>query len=301
MQIFKQWWQFSAARRWFVLALGLSGLFVVYTAINATGVLDISTLSIEHWLLNRPISKLDCVFSEWRRVGEVPVSLLLILALGIICWRAGYSWKIIPVLIILLFFCLSIEYIGKNIFILYLPSNLLSGMTDLSCPQIRAQPISVKLETMGGLWWKIPAPVDGQVSWVHTVAQMPVVTVDASSSSSAGYIRGYPGGHAMRWCFLGLIAAWLCWKHIQSRVGRILLTIFCLLISFFGGFMQFYIGVHVLTDTIAGYLLGAAAACCAIGFLTVYDTEKVCPRREKVSISASRLQERTFPCLTPDS
>src|SRR5215475_1727296 len=104
MRILKQWWQFSAARRWFVLALGLSGLFVVYTAIYATGVLDISTLSVERWLLNRPIGRLDCMYFEWRHVGEVPVSLLLILALGIICWRAGSCWKIIPVLIILLFF-----------------------------------------------------------------------------------------------------------------------------------------------------------------------------------------------------
>ncbi len=279
MQIFKQWWRFSAAHRWFVLALGLSGLFVVYTAIYATGILDRSTLSVEHWLLNRPIGRLDCVYFEWRHVGEVPVSLLLILALGIICWRAGYSWKIIPVLILLLFVCVSVEYIGKNIFILSLPSNLLSGMTDLSCPQIRAQPVSVRLETMGGLWWKIPAPVDGQVRWVHTVAQMPVVAAYADYSPF-DYIRSYPGGHAMRWCFLGLIAAWLCWKHIQSRVGRILLTILFLLISFFGGFMQFYIGVHVLTDTIAGYLLGAAAACCAMGFLTVSATEKACSRRE---------------------
>jgi membrane-associated phospholipid phosphatase len=49
-------------------------------------------------------------------------------------------------------------------------------------------------------------------------------------------------------------------------------VILFLVVSFFGGFMQFYIGVHTLADTIAGYLLGAAAASCAIGFLIIFDT-----------------------------
>lgn len=297
MQMCKQWWQFSAARRWFMLALGLSGLFVVYTVIYATGILDRSTLSVEHWLLNRPIGRLDCVFFEWRHVGEAPVSLLLVLALGIICWRAGYSWKIIPILIILLLFCVTIEYIGKSIFILYLPPNLLSGMTDLACPQISKQPISVQLATMGGLWWKIPVPVAGQIRWVHTVAHLPVFAAYISSSSD-DYIRGYPGGHAMRWCFLDLIATWLYWNHKKSQAGRILLTIVFVLISFFGGFMQFYIGVHVLTDTIAGYLLGAAAACCAIGFLNVYQTSTCFDRAEKEKYAKNRAKDSlTRSCI----
>jgi membrane-associated phospholipid phosphatase len=48
--------------------------------------------------------------------------------------------------------------------------------------------------------------------------------------------------------------------------------------AFFGGFMQFYIGVHTLADTIAGYLLGAAAACYAIGFLNIFDTQRIAQR-----------------------
>jgi len=80
--------QISSARKWFLLTLGLSGLFLIYTAVYATGVLDVSTLSVEHWLLNRPIGGLDCVFFEWRHVGDVPASLFLVLALSIVCWRA---------------------------------------------------------------------------------------------------------------------------------------------------------------------------------------------------------------------
>ena len=274
--------QKTAAKRWIFLSLAISGLFIAFTAIYAKHIFDISILSVESWLLNRPIGGVDCVFFEWRHVGEVPISLFLVLVVGIICWRAGYSWKIIPVLLILILFCLLIEYIGKRILVLYLPPDLLSVMTDLSCPQIHNAPTAVRLETAFGLWRKIPAPVAGQVSWVRTIAQVPVVAIPASSFTDR--LRSYPGGHAARWCFLGLIACWLCWKHIEHRVGRMLLTILLLVASFFGGFMQFYIGVHTLADTIAGYLLGAAAASCAIGFLIIFDTKNQLEVKEVISV-----------------
>lgn len=283
------WKQKSAARRWILLSLAISGLFIAFTAIYATHMLDIPILSVESWLLNRPIGGVDCVFFEWRHVGEVPASLLLVLVVGMSCWRVGYSWKIIPVLFILLLFCLIIEYIGKKILVLYLPSDLLSVMTDLSCPQIRNEPTAVRLETAFGLWWKIPVPVAGQVSWVRTIAQVPIVSMPASSFTER--LRSYPGGHAGRWCFLGLTACWLCWKHIRHRVGRILLTILFLVVSLFGGFMQFYIGVHTLADTIAGYLLGAAAASCGIGFLIIFDTKNQLGVKEVISVrDVSELQ-----------
>jgi len=262
--------QISSARKWFLLTLGLSGLFLIYTAVYATGVLDVSTLSVEHWLLNRPIGGLDCVFFEWRHVGDVTASLFLVLALSIVCWRAGYSWKAIPVMLVLFLFCVSVEYIGKEVFALSLAPRLVSGMEGLACPQMQKEPTSVRLETMAGLWWKIPNPVGGQVSFVHEVAQRSLASLPVYPLEKE---RTYPGGHAARWCFLCLIAAWLCWKHVRYRVGHMTLTILFLLASFFGGFMQFYIGAHFITDTIAGYLLGAAAACCAIGFLIQYDTE----------------------------
>lgn len=269
MHKIKIYWQIAPARRWFLLALGLSGLFVLYTVIYATGWLNPSTYAVERWLLNRPIGRLDCVFFEWRHVGEVPVSLFLVLIVGIICWRMGYHWKIIPMLTLLLFLCIGIEYTGKILFILYLPSKLLDAMTVLSCPQISQQPLLVHFASMLGLWSKIPTPVATQINWVHAVAQLPNSAVYAHWSAD-DRIRGYPAGHAMRWCFVGLMAAWLCWTHKAFSMKRLLLTSFFVVVAFFGGFMQFYIGVHMLTDTIAGYLLGAAAACCAIGLLIVY-------------------------------
>jgi membrane-associated phospholipid phosphatase len=262
----------SAAHRWFVLALVLGGLFAILTAIYATHILDMPILAVESWLLNRPIGGVDCVFFEWRHVGEAPTSLVLVPILGVICWRIGYNWKIIPVLIVLLLMCLGIEYVGKSVFTIYLPQYLHSAMTDLSCSQIYRKPIPVRLEVALGLWWKFPAPIAGQVRWVRAIAQIPVASMPASPFTDT--LSSYPGGHAARWCFLSLIASWLCWKHVRNRIGRMVLTILLFIMAFLGGLMQFYIGVHTLADTIAGYLLGAAAACCGIGFLNVLDTNK---------------------------
>lgn len=51
------------------------------------------------------------------------------------------------------------------------------------------------------------------------------------------------------------------------RVVRWLLIILALLVAVGGGFAQFYIGYHLGTDVLAGYLIGASSACCAIGLL----------------------------------
>src|SRR6266550_2603291 len=49
-------------RLWFLVALVLLALFVVYTIIFATGLLLYPTLYMEQWLLHRPLIGLDCVF-----------------------------------------------------------------------------------------------------------------------------------------------------------------------------------------------------------------------------------------------
>lgn len=130
---------------------------------------------------------------------------------------------------------MGIEYIGKRVLALSVPRNLHSGMRVLTCPQMQQDSISVRVETMAGLWWKIPDPSDVQVSRAREVAKMPVVPVSGSSSIEE---YSYPGGHAMRGCFLGFIASWLCWKHIRQRVGRMLLTIIFFLTSFLSGFYR---------------------------------------------------------------
>lgn len=260
--------RFSIAYKWLVLALLLSALFLGYTAVYAFGVLDASTLQFEQWLLHRPITRLDCVFFEWRRLGEVLVSAWFTLLLGIICIRAGYRRRIVPYLLLLLLLSVGVEVVGKNMFAQVLPARLHSGMTTLTCPQMQGEPISVQIATSAVLWWMIPAPLPEQADWARDVSVMPLNFDKITRAYS------YPGGHAARWCFFGLLACWLAWRHIKSRLLRSLTMGIALAVAFGGGLMQFYIGVHFVTDTLSGYLLGAAIACCAIGLLLLNDTRK---------------------------
>lgn len=83
--------------------------------------------------------------------------------------------------------------------------------------------------------------------------------------------------------FLGLILSWLVWRHVRKRLLRRLLLVITLAIAFGGGLLLVYTGSHLATDLLAGYLIGASAACCAIGLLAQTET-----RRNKRGGSCSR-------------
>jgi membrane-associated phospholipid phosphatase len=266
----KNFWSGKAkhaqASRWFLWAAGIFLLLVSYTVLLTSGALNASTAQIEQWLLRRPITRVDCLFYEWRNLGDAPVMLLFTLVLGVICLRLGYRWPVLPTLLLLLLLCVGCEVVGKVIFTQPIPHALSFSMAELSCPQLQNQPVSVHLSAAMGMWWDLPSAPQPLIEQVQAIAHMPV-------SSSDWYYRaaGYPGGHAIRWSFLGVLTCWLCWRHIKRPAIRWPLMLLALLTAPAGGFMQFYIGSHLVTDTVAGYLLGIAAACCAIGFLLHYD------------------------------
>ncbi|GCE46582.1 PAP2 superfamily protein [Thermosporothrix hazakensis] len=260
------------AYRWFLAAVILFLLFLLCTALYAAGVFHTPVLRLEQQWLLRPATRIDCLFWEWRRAGVFPVSLLFTVLLGGLCWLLGYRKRVVILLVFLLAVAMGFEVAGKLAFEFTMPSALRSGLTTLACPQMYGQPKIVEVKTALGFWNEIPAPIAEKASWARDVAQMPLPMDDLSKLPPEDITgeSGYPSGHALRWMFLGLIACWLCWKHLRVPVLRELLAGCFLFLAFFGGFMQFYIGNHVLTDTLAGYLLGAAAACAAIGGLLLW-------------------------------
>lgn len=262
--MFIRWKHTPTTNEWFLLASMLLALFLIYTAIFSTGVLLNLTLQQVQWLLHRPLTGVDCVFFEWKKLGEVPFSLFFTLTLGIGCLCLGYRRRVLPYVLLLFLLGVGVEVIGKQLFTQPIPPSLGFGMSSLSCPQIQRQSRSVQLMVMLGMWWEAPSIPPKRLRNAQYGATTPFTLEDTKDASLD---HSYPSGHAIRWNFIGLIACWLAWRHTRRRVLRWLLMALALAVAFGGGFAQFYIGVHLTNDVIAGYLLGASSACCAIGLL----------------------------------
>jgi membrane-associated phospholipid phosphatase len=258
-----------AARKWFLLSGVLITLFLISSAIYATGMLDVPTLRVEQWLLLRPQSQIDCLLYEWRNLCEVPATLAIICVLGgVSIFSKRHRRRVLPYLVLLFGLGVGIEVVGKAVISLPLPDTLRSGMTNLTCPQINKLSKMSRFEVALGMLDKVPPPQHEQISWARDVSVMPLDLKAGEGDHS------YPSGHALRWMFVCLVAAWLVWRHIRPLPIRLIVTFFLVAISIIGGFIQFYIGVHMLSDAIAGYLVGGAMACCAIGLLLLNDTQK---------------------------
>ncbi len=250
------------AHKWFGLALVLLALFLLYTAIFLTGALLSPALSLEQWLLHRPPTGIDCVFHQWNRFGEVPVSLFFTFILGIGCLWLGYRRRVLPYLLLLMLLCIGSEIVGKQIFSQPVPISLELGMSNLGCQQMSEQsPLSLEMRLVLGMWWEAPRAPAWSIQQTRVSATTPFTLSETASH------HGYPSGHATRCMFLGLILNWLVWKYVRKRLLRRLLLVITLAIAFGGGLLLVYTGSHLVTDLLAGYLIGASAACWAIGLL----------------------------------
>ena len=252
----------AGVRKWFLLALLFGCLFLAFTALYASGVMNRATLEFERLLIGRPLTQFDCVLVEWRNFGATTFNLIFIALVGLICGLTRYRWRVLPYLLILILVGLAIEELGKYFFSLPVSLSMHSGMAALACPQ-EGQSKLQHLQLGLGMWWIAPLPPPGLQDWAHAVSQLPInVGIHQLIPS-----QSYPSGHAIRWWFTGLLVAWLLWKHIESDIVRWPLVVLTLILSFLGAVIQFYVGAHFIIDTIAGYLLGTSLACCAIGLL----------------------------------
>jgi hypothetical protein len=270
MTIFRIWESFGEARGWFRLALIFGGLFLAVSALYALGALDMPTLLVERWLLARPLMQVDCVLVEWRNFGSPYITLGLFTAVGALCILAHrYRWPILPYLLLLILFSAFIETLGKQFIGTPLPFTMQSALAELSCPQ-RGHGLSAQLPLFLGMWWRAPLPAPTAQAFVQRVAHLPIRLTPGSFED----FYGYPSGHAIRWCFTGIVLAWLCWRHMRPAVLRRPLAVVLLVLCYLGAAIHFYIGAHLFPDTLAGDLLGTSLGCLAIGLFVLSDTQR---------------------------
>lgn len=265
------WIKGMVSARWPVLAGLFLGLFLLYSYFVIKGHFAVLTLQQEQWLLQRPLTRFDCVVEEWKNLGEIPASLILMLGLCMICILLGYRWCVALALLLLLGFGIGCEYVGKQVVQQPVTASIGRGMSALTCPQIARQSHVTQLEVFLGMWWVAPAPH-------NAVIKREYIGATSSIYGEKGFYNyGYPSGHSLRWMLLGLVACWLAWRHIKRPWLHWLCMVLAFTLSFCGGLGIFYVGGHLFTDILGGYLLGACLACCAISILQAKASRRMSP------------------------
>src|SRR5260370_38261086 len=135
MYIHTKWDELAVARKWFLLALIFGGLVLAFTAIYATGALDMATLMVERGIIGRPLIQFDCVLEEWKNFGAAPVNLVFIALLGAICGLTRYRWRVLPYLVFLVLIGIAAEQAGKQRFALHPPPTIGSGLATPTGPR----------------------------------------------------------------------------------------------------------------------------------------------------------------------
>lgn len=87
--------------------------------------------------------------------------------------------------------------------------------------------------------------------------------------SAPGY--SYPSGHSMVGLAYFSFLSYLVIKYIPNKIVKIILPIVFTITILLVGFSRIYLGVHYLSDVLAGFLLGAIYL---IIFINIYPLEE---------------------------
>lgn len=282
--------------RWLLFALVLLAGFVVYTMLVVNDSLVALTVRQEQWLLQRPLARFDCVVYQWKYLGEAPVSLALLLIVCVVCLLLKYRLRFAFALLLLFGTGIGVEVLGKQYIAQPVPAAFGTGMAALGCPQIwrvshlRLIPLSLGVASVA------PDAPSFRVAEKQAAASA-VLSMDGSNDDGYFGYTGYPSGHSYRWMLIGLVALWLTWRQVRKRFLRRLLMLVFLALAFAGGFGQFYIGAHLFTDMIGGYLLGMFLACCAIAVLSVTETRNRWTHHDPCDLTVLSIAENSDTLL----
>lgn len=84
----------------------------------------------------------------------------------------------------------------------------------------------------------------------------------------AGY--SFPSGHSMAAFSMYGAIAYLLWRHLRKRSGRVLLIIFTIFMTGGIGWSRIYLGVHYPSDVIGGYAASGAWLMLSIACFEAY-------------------------------
>ena len=107
--------------------------------------------------------------------------------------------------------------------------------------------------------WRPLPDCGASVLSTGTTAVLPSLTVQRAAGPLADVIAAqafsFPSGHAMVACAFYLFVAYLGW-HLLPGWWRAIAIACLLALVLLIGFSRLYLGVHYLTDVVAGYLAG---------------------------------------------
>ena len=114
---------------------------------------------------------------------------------------------------------------------------------------------------------KIPISISKNLIIVFIISQLFKIIIKRPRPININLVEAsgfsYPSGHSMvSMAYFGLIA-YLIYKNLNNKLAKIILIISLLITIILIGFSRIYLGVHYLSDVIAGFLL-------AIAYLIVY-------------------------------
>ncbi|MFD2443793.1 phosphatase PAP2 family protein [Bacillus sp. CGMCC 1.16607] len=89
----------------------------------------------------------------------------------------------------------------------------------------------------------------------------------------------FPSGHSMNAFTVYTLISFLLWRHISSKLGRVLLILISTMMVLLIGISRIYLGVHFPSDVIGGYLASGCWLAIAIWFFQRYQDRR--GRREK--------------------
>ncbi|KAE8558061.1 phosphatase PAP2 family protein, partial [Paenibacillus polymyxa] len=90
----------------------------------------------------------------------------------------------------------------------------------------------------------------------------------------------FPSGHSMTAFSMYAALTFLLWKHVPSRIGRILLVVLSSLLIVTIGTSRIYLGVHYPSDVVGGYFMSGCWMAACIWFYQRYE-ERMLPLRTK--------------------